>query len=342
MTKARQLAEIDCDAPAHGAIASVLNARLEEMCALRDLALDWSDPEGVHNMRVASRRLRGALGDFMPYLRKRKLAACLEQIKAIAQALGSVRDYDVEILTLETIATKAPTEFATGITRFAAFSRASRAEARVKLMLPLESQSLQELRTKFAAAVEEGAPPKRGKPKQKISAITPTYREVAQLVILSRLEALEQFSDSLYQPLRIKPLHKMRIAAKHLRYALELFEHCWGSPLLAVGKRVAALQSSLGKLHDCDVWIERFGHAATHQVPDLDFDYKATAVWLLRHFLKVRGKHVGNGLGQWSDWEAEAVSTQLRQTILSDSSAVDQSHFKPECHSPSNRITQPQ
>ena len=227
----------------------------------------------------------------------------------------------MEILTLETIATKAPAEFATEIKRFAAFSRASRAEARVKLLLPLDGQSLQELRTKFAAAVEEGVPPKRGKPKQNISATTPTYREVAQLVIISRLEALEQFSHSLYQPLRIKPLHEMRIAAKHLRYALELFEHCWGSPLLTVGKKVAALQSSLGKLHDCDVWIERFGHAATHQVPALDFDYRATAVWLLRHFVKVRGKHIGNALAQWSDWEAEAVGAQLRQTILSGSPA---------------------
>jgi hypothetical protein len=40
-------------------------------------------------------------------------------------------------------------------------------------------------------------------------------------------------------------------------------------------------------------------------------------VWLLGHFLKVRGKHVGNALAQWSDWEAEAVGAQLRQTILS-------------------------
>ena len=34
------------------------------MCSLRNQALNWSDPEGVHDMRVSSRRLRGALHDF--------------------------------------------------------------------------------------------------------------------------------------------------------------------------------------------------------------------------------------------------------------------------------------
>ena len=114
----------------------------------------------------------------------------------------------------------------------------------------------------------------------------------------------------------------MRISAKTLRYALELFGHCWGPSLSSVAKRVAELQSSLGKLHDCDVWIKGFGNAATHQVPAVDSEYRTTAVWLLGHFLKLRSKHVGKALAQWSDWEADEVSAQLRQTILSESSAA--------------------
>ena len=110
----------------------------------------------------------------------------------------------------------------------------------------------------------------------------------------------------------------MRIAAKHLRYALELFGHCWGPSLAAVAKKVAELQSSLGKLHDCDVWIESLGHAATPPMPATDFDDRATAVWLLGHFLKVRSKHVCKALKQWNEWETDEVSTQLRQAISSN------------------------
>jgi CHAD domain-containing protein len=268
-------------------------------------------------MRVASRRLRGALKDFMPYLPKRRVSGCQEQIRTIAKALGRVRDYDVEIMTMEAIARKAPPEFSPGILRFIEFRRLAREEARTKLLLPLAPESLEKLRIRFNAALEGPSSQRRKESKQKPPAATLAYREVARAVIINRLEDLSRFSESLYHPLKVKPLHEMRISAKHLRYALELFGHCWGPSLSPVAKKVAELQSSLGKLHDCDVWIKSFGHAATHPVEALDSDYRATAVWLLGHFLKVRGKHVGNALAQWSDWEAEAVGAQLRQTILS-------------------------
>ena len=77
MAKPGQIAGIDCDASAAGGIRLVLMFRLEEMCALRDEALDYGNPEGVHDMRVASRRLRSALRDFMPYLSKRQITSRL-------------------------------------------------------------------------------------------------------------------------------------------------------------------------------------------------------------------------------------------------------------------------
>lgn len=72
---------------------------MKEMCALRNRALDWSDPEGVHDMRVAARRLRSALSDFKPYLRKSSIPT--NRLKAIAKSLGTVRDEDVVLAALE-------------------------------------------------------------------------------------------------------------------------------------------------------------------------------------------------------------------------------------------------
>jgi CHAD domain-containing protein len=322
MAKSQQIPGIDCDGPAQAGITLVLNWRFEEMCKLRTRALDWSAPEGVHDMRVASRRLRGALKDFIPYLPKRRVAGCQEQIRTIAKALGRVRDYDVEIMTLEGIARTSPAEFSSGIRRFVEFREVAREEARAKLLLPLAPDSLEKLRIRFSAALEGLSSQRRKEPKQRLPVATLAYRQVARAVIINRLQELERFSESLYHPLKVKPLHEMRISAKHLRYALELFGHCWGPSLSSVAKKVAELQSSLGKLHDCDVWIKRFGDAATHQVPALDSEYRATAVWLLGHFLKLRSRHVGKALAQWSAWEAEEVGAQLRQTILSESYAT--------------------
>src|SRR6266536_2221294 len=101
MAKAKQIATIDFDGAADLGMRLALTSRLEEMSALKERVLDWSGPEGVHDMRVASRRLRSALRDFLPYLRKRRLASSINRIREIADALGQIRDQDVAIIALE-------------------------------------------------------------------------------------------------------------------------------------------------------------------------------------------------------------------------------------------------
>jgi len=69
MAKAK-IRGLDCAAPAEKMIPVILRAQVKAMCALREKALNWKDPEGVHDMRVLSRRLRSTINDFRPYFRK--------------------------------------------------------------------------------------------------------------------------------------------------------------------------------------------------------------------------------------------------------------------------------
>jgi CHAD domain-containing protein len=326
MAKAKQIPAVDGEAPAGDGIRLVLNLRLDEMCARRDHALDWKDPEGVHDMRVASRRLRGALRDFLPYLRKRPLFTCLREIRSIARSLGRVRDYDVAIMALEEIATKAPPKVADGIRRFAKVRFAGLEEARAKLEDDLNPGTLADLQSNFSKSLDAALLPARVRKRTPAPALSLTYRDVARLVIVRRLEEFEKLSKSLYRPLRVEPLHDLRIAAKHLRYALELFEQCWGqegtSPLKLMATKVAALQSSLGSLHDCDIWIENFGASATNDVVGSDFDQGATLVWLLSHFVKLHGKHLSKALTQWNEWQTEDFSAGLRKSIQQNSETL--------------------
>src|ERR1044071_3631071 len=101
MAKAKEIVGLDCRASASSCVLLVLRTRLDEMSEFRAAALDWSDPEGVHDMRVASRRLRSALRDFKPYLRMKKMRRAADYLKAVADALGAVRDHDVAIIALE-------------------------------------------------------------------------------------------------------------------------------------------------------------------------------------------------------------------------------------------------
>ncbi|MGI9165668.1 MAG: CHAD domain-containing protein [Pyrinomonadaceae bacterium] len=328
MAKVKQIAGIECEGAAAAAIRLVVTTRLKEMSALREKAFDWSDPEGVHDMRVASRRLRSALRDFMPYVRKRRVSHSLQGIKAIADALGRVRDQDVAIIALEKLAAKAPPEVSPGIQALADGRRTRRDEARAELHAILDQDRLVQLQSDFLLAFEAAlTPPQgRGKPRQSANlAGNFKYRDVARATIPERLKEFEKLSDSLYHPLKAKPLHRMRIAAKRLRYALELFDQCWGQPMLFFAKKVAALQSSLGELHDCDVWIVDFGddlaNAATQTaIGAVASEREAASLWLLGHFVRLRTKHFRNALKRWREWDANDFSGQLRKLVQIDSS----------------------
>ena len=62
--------------------------------------LDIEDIERVHDMRVATRRLRAALEVFEPCFPRKRFKATLREVKALADALGERRDRDVTIAAL--------------------------------------------------------------------------------------------------------------------------------------------------------------------------------------------------------------------------------------------------
>jgi CHAD domain-containing protein len=316
MAKAKQILGLDYDGPASDGMRQVLLVRIDEMCSLGEQAVDWSDPEGVHNMRVASRRLRGAIRDFLPYLNARPLRSSLRELRKLARILGKVRDYDVTIARLMKTAAKAPPELSAGIRRIAEFRETELDEYRLKLTPWVQSDSLDRLQSRFASALTKALKPGQDKTELPTNgAKSVTYRDVGRGAILNRLVKFEELSQSLYRPLKVKPIHSMRIAAKHLRYALELFEGCWGVSTAALAQQAAAVQSALGDLHDCDVMIEDFGGAATHDRPGLEFDHKGTSIWLMTHFLQQRGKYLKKALQLWDKWEKESSGQAIRNAI---------------------------
>ncbi len=322
MAKAKQIATIDFDGAADLGMRLALTSRLEEMSALKERVLDWSGPEGVHDMRVASRRLRSALRDFLPYLRKRRLASSINRIREIADALGQIRDQDVAIIALEKLVSRAPVDVAAGVQQFADARKALRGEARNKLAAIFNKDFLAQLQHEFATAIEAGptvVSSGRDLARTPHTTVNLSYRNAARSIILGRLRELERLSGALFHPLRVEPLHKMRIAAKRLRYALELFDQRGKESLSFFAGKAAGLQASLGELHDCDVWIESFGDDLSHTKGSSEPDQvkresqRAASLWLLGHFLKLRTRSLRKALIQWDEWQTKEYSLQLRQ-----------------------------
>jgi CHAD domain-containing protein len=292
------------------------------MCRLRERALDFSDPEGVHDMRVASRRLRSAIRDFMPYLRKTKLSAPARQLKEIAGKLGEVRDHDVAIIALEKLQKKVGGEVSSGLQRIIGAHKAEREIARTELTSTMNSSAISELEPAFLEAIGASVTPATEQPtKTRTTRKSGSgYKVFARATLLSRLKELERLSTSLYEPHEVKPLHEMRMAAKRLRYAQDLFGHCWGESLKVFSRQVAKLQTSLGELHDCDVWIEHFGKRlhgvkrkpGEHATPQ---DERDAMIWLLSHFTRLRTKHFRAALARWHEWESKDFCNRLTATL---------------------------
>jgi CHAD domain-containing protein len=83
------------------AAARVVRVRADELLAHSEDVLDTSDIERVHDMRVASRRLRAVLEIFEPCFPKGDYKVVLRDVKALADALGERRDPDVHIEAME-------------------------------------------------------------------------------------------------------------------------------------------------------------------------------------------------------------------------------------------------
>lgn len=100
MAKAREIKGIDPQTPFARVAATVVRVRVDELLEHSHGALDLVDIEGVHDARVATRRLRAALEVFRACFPKKQYAAVLREVKAVADALGERRDRDVAIAAL--------------------------------------------------------------------------------------------------------------------------------------------------------------------------------------------------------------------------------------------------
>lgn len=302
MAKAKSIADLDCQASALDGASRVLRQRFDEMVSFYDEALDPDAVDGIHDMRVASRRLRSALRDFAPLFQKKHYKPLKQQVKAVAGELGEVRDHDVAIVALSSLRTTAGTgDIAAGIDRLIE----QRGEDRTKTHLAFVSQVKTDLLENISADLE----------------IALNHNTRGRSLILFRsfaVEAIERAhsrflerSESIYSPFDDTALHKLRLAAKRFRYALELFDKCWEGELKPLAKNISRIQSSLGEVHDSFEWIESLNRIISED-GDLGRD---TASWLISEFAGRRTSEYQIALKLWNEWLTSDLSGQLRAII---------------------------
>lgn len=309
MAPAKQVACAEPYAGSQDWLVDLLKIRFEEVLRHRGAALDPADVEGVHEMRVATRRLRGALSDVDGLVGSSHLKRLSRKLKKLADGLGAVRDHDVAMLALQklTAETNDPS-IRQGIEPMIADRRALRQGRHLDLLSLLSINFFEELQERFSSVLKTVIVHGRS-----IESLSPS--EAGREIILARMDEASDLGPNVYKPFSRRPLHKLRIASKHLRYAIEVFGNCWNGAADPFAAEVAKLQSALGEVHDCDQWITALSKRLKRGNGKHQTGSPEAAAWLLSEFVKKRSKEYRAALDIWTEWKTKDFVNRLRTVI---------------------------
>jgi CHAD domain-containing protein/adenylate cyclase class IV len=206
------------------------------------------DPEDLHAMRVATRRLRAAWRVFGSAYRPRRTRKLQRSLRDVARLLGVVRDLDVLIEAGERYAATLAKPGRTAVRPLFDSWRRDRDEARQALIAELDSDGYRRFVQDFGAFVmDDQAAVAR------VAADQPhLVRDTAPAQIWAAYHTVRAY-ESVLRWADIETLHALRIDAKRLRYGVEFFRETLGPEGNDLIARIVGLQDHLGLLHDADV-----------------------------------------------------------------------------------------
>jgi CHAD domain-containing protein len=232
--------------PAAEAVRAHLAEQVEELLA-RDPSARRDVPDGVHRMRVATRRLRSALKTYRPLLDRTATDPLRDELKHLAGVLGTVRDAEVlrDRLLEEVQALPSAEVIGPAQERIRTDLDLQHAEAHASLLVELNGPRYLALLEALAALV--AAPPWLDRSERKAG------RELPRLVrravrVLDR--AIAAATEGPTEQDRDLLLHEVRKSAKQARYAAESTVPVLGKPAAAFATAATRLQEVLGEHQD--------------------------------------------------------------------------------------------
>ena len=213
-----------------------------------------ADAEALHDMRVATRRMRAAFRVFGDFFEPRVVAPYLKGLKRTGRALGPVRDADVLQEKALSYLASLPESERDGLQSLFEAIDQHREAARERMLRYLDSGKYARFGERFGRFVHSdgmGSLPVAlvdGEPRPF------RVRHVVPMAAYERLGAVRAYDEWVRVPdPPLERLHALRIACKRLRYTLEFFETVLGPDTQAAIKQVVGIQDHLGALQDAVV-----------------------------------------------------------------------------------------
>lgn len=222
---------------AHRAALSAIKPRVRNLRKHVRAAAEH-DVDGIHDLRVASRRLRAALEDHRPLFRKRLLKRFRRRVRDVTRGLGKARELDVTLGLLRKWKRRAP--------------------LRLRKAILTVQRVLREQRDEQSASVDHSCalvrdPNYRHHAAELIASLkTPKecYVDLASFRLAKRYRQLTEAHDAWAQSGTDDDLHAVRVAFKKLRYSCEVFGPLYGPPMEEFIEHMKSAQEALGTWND--------------------------------------------------------------------------------------------
>lgn len=205
------------------------------------------DIEALHQMRVATRRLRASIRVFESVLPP-TFEGYRAELQWVGHELGAVRDLDVQIEGLERLRAASSWDDAAALRPLIEVIERERRVERERLVELLDSERYDRFVQSFSLALREE--PSVGTESAEI------YR-YAEPILARRFRRLRTDGKRLTDASPAAEYHELRIRGKRLRYSLEVFGELYGRPAERATAALKALQDMLGDHQDAEVGIER-------------------------------------------------------------------------------------
>jgi triphosphatase len=214
-----------------------------------------NDPDALHDLRVASRRLRAALSEFSFILPVNSMRI-RDELGQLGGPLGVVRDLDVQIDQLASWQRSADAQ--DDVFRLIEFLESERSTARDALQATVSSARWVRVSSALERLVARGPLRTSSEPRRAALAVAPDLLFAAEAKV--RKAAVRANEDP-----TPPALHRLRIRCKRLRYSLEFFAPVFHGRADDTIQGLIAMQDLLGSHQDSIVAASRFQQLALEQ-----------------------------------------------------------------------------
>ena len=234
-------------------VAAALSDYAARVVRYQALILEGSDPEGIHQARVACRRIRSSLETFTPVLDPAWGEWLRAKVEALGADLGAVRDTEVLLMRLRSDATTHGLD-APAADRLLGRLEDDRNRARDVLLARMATSEHHEQLDRMLGAA--------GRPSVLPELADRPAVEVLMPLVSASWRKLRRRATGLAAEPADADLHRLRILAKRCRYAVLALVPVLGEGPARTGALLGALQDALGEQHDAVVAGEWLRQAA--------------------------------------------------------------------------------